>query len=397
MDKPLIGLKVLDLSQAWAGPIGSMLLADFGAEIIKVEPPGVGDHVRAWAPPGCRGESPHFLAANRNKKSVTLNLKSQEGKQIFFRLVERADVLLENFRPGVMKKFGFHYEALRPINPRLIYCSVSGFGQTGPSRDDAAYDLIIQGMGGAMSVTGEEGGRPLKPGLAQADIMGALAATIAILAALLGRAKTGEGGYIDLAMLDVQLLAMGHQIVNYYLSGNISRPLGNSHPILTPYETFPTKTFPINITAVTPGHWADLCHLLGLSELIDDPRFKEMEVRITHRKDLISLLEKALSDKPAEEWLVLLKKKGIPSGPINDVSRVVKDPQVLHRDMIIEVENQKAGRVKIPGIPIRVFEMTGKDPVTPPPLLGEHNEEIYCGRLAYSKEELNQLRTKGVI
>ena len=397
MNKPIDGVKVLDLTQAWAGPIGSMLLADFGAEIIKVEPPEIGDHVRAWTPPGCGGESPHFLAANRNKKSLTLNLKTQEGKEIFLQLARETDVIMENFRPGVMKKFGLPYEAIQPMNPRVIYCSVSGFGQTGPSRNDAAYDLIVQGMGGAMSVTGEEGGRPLKPGIAQGDIMGALGATIAILAALMGRTKTGQGCYIDVSMLDIQVMAMGHQIVNYLISGNIAKPLGTSHPILTPYETFATKTFSINIAANTPGHWADLCHILGLSELIDEARFKNIEVRIQHRKQLILLLEQALQNKPGEEWIALLKAKGIPCGPINDVSMTVREPQVLHRDMIIEVENRKLGRVRIPGMPLRVCGMTGKDPVAPPPLLGEHNEEILCGRLGFSQEELKKLQEKGII
>ncbi len=397
MSKPLEGVKIIDLSQAWAGPIGSMLLGDFGAEVLKIEPPGTGDHVRAWTPPGCHGESPHFLAANRNKKSVTLNLKTQEGKEIFLRLAREADVLLENFRPGVMKKFGLHYEALRPINLRLIYCSVSGFGQSGPSRDDAAYDLIIQGMSGAMSVTGEEGGKPLKPGLPQADIMGALAGTIAILTALLGRARTGEGCYIDLSMLDVQIVAMGHQIVNYFLSGNIAKPLGTGHPILTPYETFATKTFPINIAAVTPAHWADLCALLELSRLTEDPRFRNIEVRNKNKKELLPLLEEVLQGKPAEEWLPLLKGKGIPCGPINDVSMVVKEPQILHRHMIIDVENPKVGQVKIPGIPIRVSGMNAKDQVTRPPLLGEHNEDIFCDRLGYCREELKKFREKGII
>ncbi len=397
MSKPLDMVKVLDLTQAWAGPIGSMLLADFGAEIIKVEPPEIGDHVRAWTPPGCKGESPHFLAANRNKKSVTLNLKTREGKEIFLRLARETDVLMENFRPGVMEKFGLHYKAIQPMNPRVIYCSISGFGQTGPSRNDAAYDLIVQGMGGAMSVTGEEGGKPLKPGIAQGDIMGALGGTIAILAALCGRSQTGQGCYIDVSMLDIQVMAMGHQIVNYLISGSIAKPLGTSHPILIPYETFSTKTFSINIAANTPGHWADLCYILGLPELIDEAKFKNVEVRIQHRRELIPLMEQALQRKPGEEWIALLKEKGIPCGPINDVSMVVKEPQVLHRDMIIEVENRKLGRVKIPGMPLRVCGMTGKDPVTPPPMHGEHNEEILCGRLGYSKEELKKFQEKGVI
>jgi crotonobetainyl-CoA:carnitine CoA-transferase CaiB-like acyl-CoA transferase len=252
-------------------------------------------------------------------------------------------------------------------------------------------------MGGAMSVTGEEGGKPVKPGLGQADIMGGLGGTIAILAALLGRNQTGQGCFIDVSMLDMQVLAMGYQIVTYLLGGAIARPLGSAHPILTPYEAFSTKTFSINISANTPTHWADLCHVLGVTELIDDERFKNVEIRIRHRKELIPLLQQVMQEKPGEEWLRLLREKGIPCGPINDVSMVVKEPQVLHRDMIVEVENPTVGRVGIPGMPLRVCGMSGKDPVTPPPRLGEHNEEILCGRLGYSREDLQKLQEKGIV
>jgi len=395
--RPLQGIRILDLSQVLVGPFASMLLTDFGAEVIKIEPPGIGDHVRGWTPPGCRGGSPHFLALNRNKKSVSLNLKSPRGLEIFLRLAEEADVLLENFRPGVMDRFGLGYEVVQARNPRIIYCSVSGFGQTGPSRNDAAYDLIIQGMGGAMSVTGEEGGRSLKPGIPQADVMGGLGAVVAILAALFGRERTGQGCYIDLSMLDLQVAAMSHFILTYTLSGQIGKPLGTAHPILAPYETFRTKTFEINIAAVTEGHWQELCDLLGLSSLKTDERFLTFESRVKHRKVLASLIEEVLLHKPAEEWIAALKGKGIPCGPINNVEMLLKDPQVIHRKMMVEVDHPTLGRIKIPGSPIRLGRMTEEESVTAPPLLGQHNREILVERLGYRETELDDLMTHGII
>jgi CoA:oxalate CoA-transferase len=393
---PLQGIKVLDLTQVLVGPFAAMLLADFGAEVIKLEPPKLGDHVRGWTPPGCKGESPHFLAVNRNKKSVSLNLKSPTGLKIFLRLAENADILLENFRPGVMDTLGLGYDVLRARNPRIIYCSMSGFGQTGPAKYDAAYDLIIQGMGGAMSVTGEEGGRPLKPGIPQADVMGALGAVAAILAALHGRERTGQGEYIDISMLDIQVASMGHFIMTYILTGRIGGPLGTAHPILTPYQTFSTRTFEINIAAVTEGHWQELCDLLGLSFLKTDERFLTFESRVKNRKLLTPMIEEVLLKKPGEEWIAILKSKKIPCGPINNVEMLLKDPQVIHRQMIVEVNHPILGKIKVPGSPIRIGT-TGEQSMTAPPLLGEHNREILCDRLAYSETDLKNFKAQGII
>jgi crotonobetainyl-CoA:carnitine CoA-transferase CaiB-like acyl-CoA transferase len=395
--RPLQDIKVLDLTQVLVGPFAAMLLADLGAEVIKIEPPGLGDHVRGWTPPGCKGESPHFLAVNRSKKSVSLNLKSPAGSKIFLRLAEDADVLLENFRPGVMDRLGLGYDILRVRNQRIIYCSMSGFGQTGPAKHDAAYDLIIQGMGGAMSVTGEEGGRPLKPGIPQADVMGGLGAVVAVLAALYSRDRTGKGEYIDLSMLDIQVAAMGHFIMTYILTGRIGGPLGTAHPILTPYETFRTKSFEINIAAVTEEHWQKLCDLLGLSHLKKDERFETFESRVKNRKLLTPMIDEILLEKPGEEWIEILKAKKIPCGPINNVEMLLKHPQVIHRNMVVEVDHPTLGRIKIPGSPIRLGQVTEEESVTAPPLLGQHNREILCQRLGYSETDLENFRAQGVI
>jgi crotonobetainyl-CoA:carnitine CoA-transferase CaiB-like acyl-CoA transferase len=394
--RPLQGIKVLDLTQVLVGPFAAMLFADFGAEVIKIEPPELGDHVRGWTPPGCKGESPHFLAVNRNKKSLSLNLKSPMGLKIFFRLVEDADILLENFRPGVMDGLGLAYGVLQARNPRIIYCSMSGFGQTGPAKYDAAYDLIIQGMGGAMSVTGEEGGRPLKPGIPQGDVMGALGAVAATLAALYGRERTGHGEYIDVSMLDIQVAAMGHFIMTYILAGKIGKPLGTAHPILTPYETFRTKTFEINIAAVTEGHWQELCDILGLSFCKTDERFLTFESRVKNRNLLTPLIEEVLLKKPGDEWIALLKSKKIPCGPINNVEMLLNDRQVTHRQMILEVDHPTLGKVKVPGAPLRIGT-TGEQAMAAPPLLGQHNKEILRDRLGYSETDMKSFKAQGII
>ena len=394
--KPLQGIKVLDLTQVLVGPFAAMLLADFGAEVIKIEPPELGDHVRGWTPPGCKGGSPHFLAVNRNKKSVSLNLKSPTGVKIFFRLAEDADILLENFRPGVMEGLGLSYHALQERNPKIIYCSMSGFGQTGPAKFDAAYDLIIQGMGGAMSVTGEEGGRPLKPGIPQGDVMGALGTVAAALAALYGRERTSRGEYIDVSMLDIQVAAMGHFIMTYILSGRIGKPLGTAHPILTPYETFRTKTFEINIAAVTEGHWQELCDLLEISFCKSDERFLTFEYRVKNRKLLTGIIEEVLMKRPGDEWIALLKSKKIPCGPINNVEMLLNDPQVVHRQMIVEVDHPTHGKLKVPGPPLRIGT-SEEQAMTPPPLLGQHNSEILCGRLGYSEADLKKFKEERII
>lgn len=397
MKKPLKDIVVLDVTQYWAGPCCSMILADMGAEVIKIEPPGVGDGVRAWSMPGSKGESPHYLPVNRNKKSILLNLKLPKAKEIFLELAKQADIVLENFRPGVVKKLGIDYDAVKEVKPDIIYCSISGFGQTGPYSHNAAFDVVLQALGGLMSVTGEEGGRPVKPGAPQADVFGAMNAAMTILAMLIEREKTGEGGYLDIALLDSQIFLMGYHILTYLFSGQIPKPMGTKHPLLTPYESFQTKDIEIIIGVATERHWVKLCEILDKKELATDERFNNSSQRIKHREDLHPIIEKITLTRPGEYWLKALEENGIPCAAINTVDKLLEDPQVIHRNMIIEIENQAFGRVKVPGIPWKLGPISEEEPPVPPPLLGQHIMEILSERLGYSKEQVNKLKEEGVI
>ena len=394
--KPLRGLKVLDLTQAWAGPYCTMMLADAGADVVKIEPPGVGDHVRQWTVSSSKGESPHFIAVNRNKHSMTLNLKHPEGRKIFLRLAAQSDVIIENFRPGVMKRFGLDYEPVRAVAPQAIYCSVSGFGQTGPRSADAAYDLIIQSVGGAMGVTGEEGGRPLKPGIPQGDVMGALGAAFTIMAALYGRAQGGKGRYLDLAMLDMQISAMAFHIVSYALSGNVPLPMGAKHPLLAPYESFRTATTEITIGIANDHHWQRLCEVLDLPTLATEAKFATNRDRVDYRDELASLIENVTHTQPAEFWLSRLNAGGIPCGQINAVNDLFGEPQVRHRNMLIPLEHPVLGTVTVPGIPWKLVPPDEEEPPTAPPTLGQHTEQILHG-LGYSASEIQTFRRTGVL
>lgn len=393
---PLRDLKVVDLTQAWAGPYCTMMLADLGAEVIKVEPPGVGDHVRKWTVSTSKGESPHFIAANRNKRSLALNLKHPKGREILLDLARRSDVLVENFRPGVMQRFGLDYEAVRAVAPAIIYCSVSGFGQSGPSSDHAAYDLIIQGRGGAMSVTGEEGGRPSKPGIPQADVMGALLAAFTIMAALYGRRADGAGRYLDLSMLDMQVTAMAFHIVSYQLGGEVPKPMGAKHPLLAPYESFRTATDEITIGIANDDHWQRLCQVLGMPELAADPRYATNSARVDRRSELAARIEDVTVTQPAERWLVVLNERGIPCGRINRVDQLFEDPQIQHRRMLIPIDHAALGKIMIPGVPWKVGPVDQEPAISPPPSLGQHTVAILTG-LGYSADAIESLRQEGVI
>jgi crotonobetainyl-CoA:carnitine CoA-transferase CaiB-like acyl-CoA transferase len=394
--KPLADLTVLDLTQAWAGPYATMMLADLGARVTKIEPPGVGDHVRGWTVAASKGESPHFLAVNRNKRSVTLNLKAARGREILLRLAAGSDVLVENFRPGVMQRFNLDYEAVRAVSPAIVYCSVSGFGQTGPLAEHAAYDLVIQGAGGAMSVTGEEGGRPLKPGIPQADVMGGLCAAFTIMAALHGRARDGRGRHLDLAMLDMQVSLMGYHLVSYALSGEIPRPLGTRHPLVAPYEAFRTASDEITIGIATEGHWRLLCQAIGLAALADDARFATNASRVTHRDELARQIEAVTMSRPAEVWLEALAAHGVPCERINGVQHLVDLPQLRHRRMIVTLPNATFGQVPVPGMPWKVVPAEQEPAPTPPPALGQHTDEV-LGEFGYSRAEVDAFRRDGVI
>ncbi len=393
---PLRGIKVLDLTQAWAGPLCTMMLADMGAEVVKIEPPGVGDHVRAWTVSGSKGASAHFIAANRNKQGMTLNLKVPRGRKIFLELARQSDVLVENFRPGVMQRFQLGYEPVREVAPRIIYCSISGFGQTGPASGNAAYDLIIQAVGGAMSVTGEEGGRPVKPGIPQADVMGGMVGAFTVLAALYGRGEHGPGCYLDLAMLDTQVMAMAYYIISFALSGNVAKPMGTKHPLLAPYEAFTTATSEIVIAIANDSHWKILCEVIETPELASDPKFSTNSARVDHRDEVSRIVEGRTQHKPADWWLAQLSDRGIPCGPINAVDQVVADPQVRHRRMLVTEEHPRLGKIIVPGVPWKLSPPEEEQPYTPAPELGEHTDVI-LRRLGYSAADIEALRDGGVI
>jgi crotonobetainyl-CoA:carnitine CoA-transferase CaiB-like acyl-CoA transferase len=396
MHKPLKGIRVLDLSQAWAGPFASMMLADIGAEVIKIEPPVTGDHVRGWVTKESNGQSPHLLAVNRNKKSIILDLKNEAGKKLFLDMVEKSDVILENFRPGIMKKLGIDYEEARKRNPEIIFCSVSGFGQSGPYRDIAAYDLIIQGEGGAMSVTGERGGRSLKPGVPQADVFGAMVAAHTLMAAIMTKKQTGKGAYLDIAMMDAQISLMGYYLANYALSEQVGKPMGTAHPLMVPYQSFPAQDIEINVAVLNDRSWNHFCDVLGRPEWLDDPRFMTGESRVENRDVLVPLIEEITETREANYWVQKLSEKGIPVGAINPTDRLFTHPQVSHRNMLRKVEHPEIGEIQLPGIPWKLPGIDDED-IMPPPLHGQHSKEVLKAVLNLSDDEIRKLEEEKVI
>jgi crotonobetainyl-CoA:carnitine CoA-transferase CaiB-like acyl-CoA transferase len=392
---PLEGVRVVDLTRFMAGPFGTAMLADYGAEVLKIEPPGEGDGARAWGPPFAGGESIYFLSVNRNKRSLTLNLRHPEATAIFLRLVDRADVVVENFTPGTMSRLGIGEEVLRRRNPRVIYCAISGFGQTGPYRDRSAFDLILQGMGGVMGTTGEEGGGPVRVGVPIADIAGGMYAAYAITLALFARDRTGVGQSLDVSMLDAQISWLSYYTGIYLASGEIPPRRGSAHATVVPYQAF----------LCADGHYITLgtgndrlfrrfCELAGLG-LADDLRFRTNPDRIRHRHELIPLLEALFRTRRAAEWLEALTAAGVPCGPISTVDEIVRDPQVRAREMLVEIDHPTAGRIAIPGLPVKCSATPGSIR-RPPPLLGEHTDDVLA-ELGLGAQEIARLRREGVV
>jgi len=393
--RPLDDLLVVDLTRALAGPYCTLMLADMGARVIKIESPGIGDDTRAWGPPFVGGESSYFLGINRNKESLTLNLKHRQGQTVIRRLIERADVLVENFRPGTMDRFGLGYEAVRPLNPRLVYAAISGFGQDGPYRERVAYDLILQGMGGLMGTTGEEGGSPVKVGVAVTDIAAGMFAAYGVLVALRARDRTGRGQLVDASMLDSQVAWMTYQAGYYFATRENPRRLGSAHPSLVPYQAFRTRDGYVNVAVGSESIWARFVQVIGAPELAEDPRFRTNPERVRHRDVLLPLLEPIFERKSTAEWSAAFEAAGVPAGPIYLLSDLFSDPQVRHRNLVVEMDHPKAGRIMQTGIPIKLSETPG-GLVSPPPLLGEHTDGILT-ELGYTAQEISAMHGDGAV
>jgi formyl-CoA transferase len=395
MPGPLTGVRVLDLSRALAGPYCSMMLGDMGADVLKVEMPGTGDETRGWGPPFINGESGYFLSVNRNKKGMTLNLKDARGKGILAKLMARADVVLQNFSPGTLEKLGFPYERMKALNPRVVYCAISGFGQSGPSAGKAAYDQILQGLGGLMSITGPVGGPPIKVGVPIADIVSGMFAAYGVMVALFHRERTGQGQVIDTSLLDGQVALLTFQAQRYFLTGKAPGWGGNCHPLIAPYELFKTKDSYVNVAVGNDSLWARFCQSLGLEQCVNDPRFKTNSDRLANRDALIGIIEERFSRSTTAGIVALLDGVGVPSGAVHDLAEVFADPQLGHLGLEQVMQHPTVGSLRQTGIPYRFSESPGALRL-PPPLLGQHTDEVLQD-LGYAKEEIERLRQEGVI
>ncbi|MCL2669368.1 MAG: CoA transferase [Syntrophaceae bacterium] len=390
----LSDIKVLDLTTYLSGPYCTMILADMGADVMKLESPGTGCHTRK-NPPFINGESAYFMSLNRGKKGLTLNLKSKQGQEIFLRLVAESDVLVENFRPGVMQRLGFDYEQIAQVNPRIVYASISGFGSTGPDREKGAYDMVIQGYGGVMSITGYPGGDPVRVGYSIADLTAGIYSALAITGALRVRDRVGQGQYLDLSMLDCQLALMENAIARYFATGEIPEPLGSRHPSIVPFQAFKAKNGYFTVTASTNEQFGNLCDLMGIEEVKKDPRFLTIPDRVQNMDALVEILAKVFVQDTKEHWIELLEKRGVPCGPINNVKEVVESAQVQARGMIVEQDHPKAGKIRTVNSPINA-SLTPMAVKTPPPLLGQDTEKV-LSRLGYGPSEIESFRAAGII
>ena len=395
MAGPLTGVRVLDLTRALAGPYCSMMLGDMGADVLKVEMPKTGDEARAWGPPFINGESGYFLSVNRNKKGMTLNLKDARGKEILAKLMARADVVLQNFSPGTLEKLGFPYERMKAINPRIVYCAISGFGQSGPSAGKVAYDQILQGVGGLMSITGPVGGPPIKVGVPIADIASGMFAAYAVMVALFHRERTGQGQMIDTSLLDGQVALLTFQAQRYFLTGKAPGWSGNCHPLIAPYELFKTRDSYINVAVGNDSLWARFCQSLGLEQYVNDLRFKTNSDRLANRDALIAIIEERFSRSTTAEIVALLGGVGVPSGAVHNLAEVFADPQVVHLGLEQVMQHPTVGELHQTGIPYR-FSVSPGALRLPPPRLGQHTDEVLQD-LGYAKEEIGKLRQEGAI
>jgi len=407
MAGPLTGIRVLDLSRVLAAPWAGQNLADLGAEVIKVERPKVGDDSRAFGPPWVKDakgqdtrDSAYFTSANRGKKSITVNLSKPEGQKIVRELAVKSDVLLENYKFGDLERYGLGYEQLKKLNPRLIYCSVTGFGHTGPYREHPGYDFMIQGMGGMMSVTGEPdgapGGGPQRAGVPIADIITGMYASIAVCAALVHRGKSGEGQHLDLALLDSQIALLAYQNTNYFATGKPPKRIGNLHPNIVPYQPFRASDGDVILACGNDNLFRKFCDAAGCAALAGDPRFATNGKRVENRAELTRLLQEVFGRRTKREWVELLEAAGVPNGPINDIAQVFDEPQVKARGVKIELDHPVAGKLPMVASPMR-FSSTALKYRHAPPLLGQHTDEVLRELLGCSVEQIAKLRADGVL
>ena len=391
------GVRVLDLSRMLAGPYGSMLLADQGAEVIKVEEPDGGDPMRVMGPPFLpEGESAYFLSINRNKKSVALDLATPAGRDVFLDLAAQADVVWENFRPGVMERLGLSHAALAAVNPRLVLCSISAYGQDGPYRDWPAFDLALQAMGGGMSLTGEEGGRPVRMGLPMGDLAGGMFGAFAVAGALFRRARTGRGAHVDLSLLDCQVSLLTYVAQYFWADGRVPGRMGSGHASVVPYQALATRDGHLIIAIFAEKFWGGFCRAVEHPEWEGDPRFATNRARLAHRETLMALVEAVFRDRATEDWLARLHAAGVPAAPILGVDHVLSDPQVRHRRMVVDVDHPRHGPLPTLGTPVKVDGAMDLL-VTAAPRLGEHTDTVLSGLLKYPAERLATLRRDGVI
>lgn len=395
-DGPLAGVKVLDLTRVLAGPYCTMFLGDLGAEVVKIEQPDVGDDTRAWGPPFAGGESAYFLCINRNKKSVTLDLKSNQAAGLLRHLAEGADILVENFRPGTMERLGLGERELRAVNPRLIYASLSGFGADGPMKDWPGYDLIIQAWGGLMSVTGMPDGEPTKVGVAIVDIVAGLMLGKAILAALFARERTGVGQKLETSLLEAEVACLINAGSNYLVGGVVPGRWGNAHPNIVPYQSFKSRDGYLVIGVASEGIWRRLCQAIGMPGLADDPRFARNPQRVEHRGELIDILTEIFLQRDTAAWMTLLIDAGVPCAPVQTIDQVFLAPQVIAREMVVKVPHPTAGTIRMAGLPVK-FSGTPAAIRLAPPLLGQHTAEVLRSWLRLDDSAIDDLKSKGVI
>ncbi len=392
----LEGVRVVDLTRFLAGPYCTMMLADMGAEVLKVEPPGEGDESRAQQRYRYDGETAYYVSVNRNKQGLVVDLKHPDGLAVLHDLVRVADVVVHNFRPRVAERFGLRYASLKELNRRIVCCGLTAFGRSGPHADKPAYDLIVQAMGGGMSITGAPGGAPARMGLPIGDLAGGMFAAFGIVNALLARERTGRGQDVETSLLAAQIALYTYVAAYYWHSGEVPGPAGSAHASMVPYQAFPTADGWIAIVAHTPKFWRNLCGAMGLEALLADPRFATLEARLAHREVLIPILEAEFARKPTAEWCAILEPADVPCGRVNTVAQALADPAVLAAGMVQAIEHAKGFRVNVTGNPVRLSETPGP-PLTSPPTLGQHTEQVLREVLGYPPDKVRALREAGAI